>query len=47
LTPEELRKLRNLGELVQAIVDRMDFATLWRWKTTIDRRLERSREHVT
>ena len=29
--------------VVEAIVDLMDWATLWRWKTAIDKRLERER----
>lgn len=31
-------------ELVQILVDKMDLATLWRWKTAIDRRLKRDSE---
>ncbi|MBA7638670.1 hypothetical protein ES703_46326 [subsurface metagenome] len=31
-------------QLVEEIVELMDWATLWRWKTAIDKRLEKERE---
>ena len=30
-------------QVVEALVELMDWATLWRWKTAIDKRLEREK----
>ena len=41
-TREDLLKMSKT-ELVEFIVSRMDIATLWRWKTLIDKRVKEER----
>ena len=41
-TREDLLKMSKT-EIVEFIVSRMDIATLWRWKTLIDKRLKEER----
>lgn len=42
--PNREERVVTPTRIVQEIVDLMDWATFWRWKTAIDKRLERERE---
>ena len=44
VNPDREERVVTPTWIVQEIVDLMDWATLWRWKSAIDKRLEKERE---
>ena len=43
VNPNREERVVTPTRIVEEIVDLMDWATLWRWKTAIDKRLEREK----